>query len=72
MNGNIQVEPTRVKLDKQGATALKLCLTVKNSGCHSSSTTSRSTSIQFQVPNSDMPSVAFVQQEKFMENFGNG
>jgi len=23
MNGNIQVEPTRVKLDKQGATSLK-------------------------------------------------
>lgn len=63
----------RVKLDKQGATVVSnFFLTDTNSGCHSSSTTSRSISIQshhisiqFQVPNLDMPSVVFGQQESF-------
>ena len=64
MNGNIQVEPTRVKLDKQGATSLKEEKTV-DAIVRPQLTTILSSNLRY-------VQCCLSATEKFLNNFGDG
>ena len=76
MNGNIQVEPIRVKLDKQGATSLKEEKTVdaivrpQLTKLRPTQVTQVSQYLSISVSYVSCVGVVFVQPKKFLKNFG--
>ena len=70
MNGNIQVEPNRVKLDKQGATTFLTKVPPVDAIVRLLFT--KHISIKSHTISIQLGFVVFVQQEKFAKKFGDG